>query len=102
MWVLETLRAAGLYCSRRETELFTLRTKFRHMVSRDGIEADLLKVVKVRNQTRPRTVWQVPGFPGLIRYLRKFIPLLVEHTAVFSQAAYAEKTYGLLATRERR
>ncbi|GAA6054862.1 hypothetical protein NBRC10513_006213 [Rhodotorula toruloides] len=83
--VLEALRKAGLYCSRKKTELLTLRTEsLGHIISREGIEADPSKVEKVRNWSRPRTVSQVRGFLGLVQYLRKFIPSLAEHTAVLT------------------
>lgn len=83
--VLEALRAAGLYASRKKTELFTLRTTFLgHVVSRKGIEADDSKVERIRNWPRPRTVAQVRGFLGLVQYLRKFIPNLAEYTAILT------------------
>ncbi|GAA5987852.1 hypothetical protein JCM11641_003509, partial [Rhodosporidiobolus odoratus] len=83
--VLSALRSAGLYCSRKKTDLFTLRTEFLgHVISRDGIEADPGKVEKIKNWTRPQTVTQVRGFLGIVQYLRKFIPQLAEHTAVLT------------------
>jgi hypothetical protein len=82
--VLGAGRKAGLYSSRKKTELFTLRIEFlEHIISREGIEADP-KVEKVRNWSRPRTVSQVRGFLGLVQYLRKFIPSLAGHTAVLT------------------
>ncbi|GAA5918691.1 hypothetical protein JCM1841_006242 [Sporobolomyces salmonicolor] len=83
--VLSALRAAGLYCSKKKTDLFTLRTVFLgHVISRDGIEADPSKTDKIKNWPRPKTVSHVRGFLGLVQYLRKFIPRLVEHTAVLT------------------
>ncbi|GAA5985616.1 hypothetical protein JCM11641_004993 [Rhodosporidiobolus odoratus] len=83
--VLSALREAGLYCSRRKTDLFTLQTEFLgHIISRDGIEAEPGKVDKIKNWTRPKTVTQVRGFLGIVQYLRKFIPQLAEHTAVLT------------------
>ena len=83
--VLEALRTAGLFAARKKTQLFTLRTDFLgHVISRDGLSADSSKVDKVKNWPRPRTIAQVRGFLGLVQYLRKFIPLLAEHTAVLT------------------
>ncbi|GAA5982121.1 hypothetical protein JCM11641_000594 [Rhodosporidiobolus odoratus] len=83
--VLSALRAAGLYCSRKKTDLFSLRTEFLgHIISRDGIEADPSKVDKIKNWIRPKTVTQVRGFLGIVQYLRKFIPQLAEHTAILT------------------
>lgn len=83
--VLEALRQAGLYCSKKKTDLFTTRTEFLgHVISRDGLEADKSKVEKIENWPRPRTVSQVRGFLGLVQYLRKFVPGLAEHTSVLT------------------
>ncbi|GAA5921705.1 hypothetical protein JCM1841_007097 [Sporobolomyces salmonicolor] len=83
--VLSALRAAGLYCSKKKTDLFTTRTEFLgHIISRDGIEADPSKVAKIKNWEKPKTVTQVRGFLGIVQYLRKFIPQLAEHTAVLT------------------
>ncbi|GAA6026234.1 hypothetical protein JCM8202_000461 [Rhodotorula sphaerocarpa] len=83
--VLDALRSAGLYASRKKTELFTVRTSFLgHVISRGGISADDSKVDKIRNWNRPRSVAQVRGFLGLVQYLRKFIPQLAKHTAILT------------------
>lgn len=83
--VLEALRGAGLFAARKKTQLFTLRAEFLgHVISRDGLSADSSKVDKVKDWPRPRTVAQVQGFLGLVQYLRKFIPLLAEHTAILT------------------
>ncbi|GAA5994519.1 hypothetical protein JCM11641_005213, partial [Rhodosporidiobolus odoratus] len=81
--VLSALQVAGLYCSRKKTDLFTTRTEFLgHVISREGIQADPSKTEKIKNWARPKTVTQVRGFLGIVQYLRKFIPGLAEHTAV--------------------
>ena len=83
--VLDALRNAGLYASRKKTQLFTLKAEFLgHVVSRDGLAAGSSKVDKIRAWPRPRTVAQVRGFLGLVQYPRKFIPLLAEHTAILT------------------
>jgi hypothetical protein len=84
--VLEALRVAGMYCSPKKTDLFTLRTGFLgHIISQDGIEADPSKIKKIIDWTVPRTVKQLRGFLGLVQYLRKFIEGLAEQTAVLNQ-----------------
>ncbi|GAA5994101.1 hypothetical protein JCM11641_000412, partial [Rhodosporidiobolus odoratus] len=55
-----------------------------HIISREGLEADPSKVEKIKDWTTPTTVTQVRGFLGVVQYLRKFIPLLAEHTAVLT------------------
>lgn len=83
--VLDALRKAGLYCSKKKTDLFTTHTEFLgHIISRNGLEADKSKVEKIENWPRPRTVSQVRGFLGLVQYLRKFVPRLAEYTAVLT------------------
>ncbi|GAA5879490.1 hypothetical protein JCM3774_002697 [Rhodotorula dairenensis] len=83
--VLEALRQAGLYCSKKKTDLFTMRPEFLgHVISRDGLEADKSKVEKIENWPRPRTVSQVRGFLGLVQYLQKFVPGLAEHSLVLT------------------
>ncbi|GAA5825846.1 hypothetical protein JCM11251_000024 [Rhodosporidiobolus azoricus] len=83
--VLKALQDAGLYCSRKKTDLFSLRTEFLgHVISREGIEADPSKIETIKNWAKPSTVTQVRGFLGIVQYLRKFIPQLAEHTAVLT------------------
>ena len=83
--VLSALRAAGLYCSPKKTQLATTRCEFLgHVLSRNGLEADPAKIDKVRTWPTPRTVTQLRGFLGLVQYLRKFVLALAEHTAVLT------------------
>ncbi|GAA5959299.1 hypothetical protein JCM10213_008100 [Rhodosporidiobolus nylandii] len=57
--VLLALREANLYCSRKKTDHFALRTDFLgHVISRQGIEADPSKTDKIKNWSRPKTVTQ--------------------------------------------
>ena len=80
--VLEALRAAGLYCSTKKTDLVTESCGFLgHVLSRDGVAVDPKKVDRIRAWPVPRTIKQLRGFLGLVQYLRKFIPVLAEHTA---------------------
>jgi hypothetical protein len=84
--VLFALRAAGLYCSPKKTDLFTVKTGFLgHVISRDGIAADPSKILKITNWTTPTTVKQLRGFLGLVQYLRKFIVGLAQQTAVLNE-----------------
>ncbi|SGY26791.1 BQ5605_C018g08792 [Microbotryum silenes-dioicae] len=72
--VLEALRRADLYCSPKKTELFRTSCNFLgHVILRNGIAADQLKVERIMEWPRPRTVTELWGFLGLVQYLRKFI-----------------------------
>ncbi|GAA5972542.1 hypothetical protein JCM11641_001892 [Rhodosporidiobolus odoratus] len=83
--VLTALWEAGLFCSRKKTDLFTLRTEFLgHVISREGLEASSEKTDKVKNWPRPKTVTQVRGFLGVVQYLRKFIPDLAKFTSTLT------------------
>ena len=44
-----------------------------HIISRDGIQPDDEKIVKVKNYPVPTTIRQLRGFLGLASYYRKFI-----------------------------
>jgi len=80
--VLAALRAAGLYCSPKKTDLCTIHCEFLgHVISRKGLQADPAKVARVKEWTVPQKVKEVRGFLGLVQYLRKFIPGLAEHSA---------------------
>jgi len=83
--VLSALRSAGLYCSAKKTDLFMTRTEFLwHVTLRAGLEADKHKIDKIFNWPHPKTVTQVCRFLSVMQYLRKFIPLLAEHTVVLT------------------
>jgi hypothetical protein len=83
--VLSALREANLFCSRKKTDLFTTHTEFLgHVISRNGIAADLSKTDKIKNWSRPTTVTQVRGFLGIVQYLRKFIPGLATFTSILT------------------
>jgi hypothetical protein len=80
--VLACLRKAGLYCSVKKTDLATERVEFLgHVISAAGIEANPAKIAKIAKWPLPKMIKQLHGYLGLVQYLRKFIPGLVEHTA---------------------
>ena len=83
--VLDALRKANLYCNIDKTNLFSSSIEFlRHLVSKDGIQADPRKVEGVVNWPTPTTVTNVQGFIGLARYLAPFLSGLAEHTSVLT------------------
>lgn len=73
--VLDALRAASLYCSLKKTSLFCTELNFLgHHISRDGIQADANKAIKIVQWPTPRTATDVRQFLGLVRYLSAFLP----------------------------
>lgn len=83
--VLDALRAASLYCSLKKTSLFCIELDFLgHHISRDGIQADASKALKISQWPRPSTATDVRQFLGLVRYLAAFLPGLASLTAVLT------------------
>lgn len=83
--VLDALRAASLYCSLKKTSLFCIELDFLgHHISRDGIQADAGKALKISQWPQPKTATDVRQFLGLVRYLSAFLPHLASLTAVLT------------------
>ncbi|KAG9225881.1 hypothetical protein CCMSSC00406_0006497 [Pleurotus cornucopiae] len=83
--VLDALREASLYCSLKKTSLFCTEIDFLgHHISRNGIQADANKAVKIAQWPTPRTATDVRQFLGLVRYLSAFLPGLASLTAVLT------------------
>ncbi|GAA6058441.1 hypothetical protein NBRC10513_008163, partial [Rhodotorula toruloides] len=83
--VLEATRKAGLYCSRKKTELSTLQAEFLgHILPHEGIEADPSKIGKVRNWSRPANSPGSTRLPRTRPIPRKFSPSPAHHTAVLT------------------
>lgn len=83
--VLDALREASLYCSLKKTSLFCIELDFLgHRISRDGIQADANKALKISQWPQPRTATDVRQFLGLVRYLAAFLPGLASLTAVLT------------------
>lgn len=83
--VLDALRAASLYCSLKKTSLFCTEIDFLgHRISRDGIQADANKAIKIAQWPEPKTATDVHQFLGLVRYLSAFLPKLATLTAILT------------------
>lgn len=81
--VLQALRDAALYCNEKKTQLFCTSINFLgHTISRDGIQADSTKALKIAEWPVPKTATDVCQFLGLVRYLAAFLPNLATHTSV--------------------
>ena len=112
--VLQRIKDAGLRLKTTKCAFFQDRVNYLgHVVSRDGVSVDQLKVNKVKNWPVPKTSKEVQQFLGLANYYRRFVqgfantvrPLhrLTEKTAKFTwtaecQAAFDELRYRLCDT----
>ena len=72
--VLDILQEVNLMLNAEKCHFFlTNVTLLGHIISRDGIQPDDEKIVKVKNYPVPTTIRQLRGFLGLASYYRKFI-----------------------------
>ena len=96
--VLQRIKDAGLRLKATKCAFFQDRVNYLgHVVSRDGVSVDQLKVNKVKNWPVPKTSKEVQQFFGLANYYRRFVqgfantarPLhrLIEKTAKFNWPA---------------
>ena len=109
--VLQRIKDAGLRLKATECAFFQDRVNYLgHVVARNGVSVDQLKVNKVKNWPVPMTSKKVQQFLGLANYYRRFVqgfantarPLhrLTEKTAKFNwtaeyQAAFDELRHRL-------
>jgi hypothetical protein len=78
--VLQRLREANLYCSKKKTKLFRKEIKFLgHWISEDGIRADNEKVKQVLNWKTPKSAKGIKKFLGTVQWMKKFIWGLEKH-----------------------
>lgn len=83
--VMKALEDAHLFCSLKKTTLYASEVLFLgHIISEAGLRPDPAKVDKIRDWPRPRTTTDVRAFLGIVRYLDKFLPKLVDHTMVLT------------------
>ena len=113
-FVLQRIKDAGLQLKATKCAFFQDRVNYLgHVVSRDGVSVDQLKVNKMKNWPVPKTSKEVQQFLGLANYYRRFVqgfnntarPLhrLTEKTAKFNwiaecQAAFDELRHRLCDT----
>ena len=72
--VLQFLRDHQLYAKFSECEFWLTRVRFLgHVVSASGVSVDPEKVEAVMSWERPKSVFEIRSFLGLIGYYRRFI-----------------------------
>ena len=73
--VLDRFRQANLKLKATKCKLFQERVRFvGHLVSKNGLEVDPVKVACIVNWPFPRTISELRGFLGLCSYDRSFCP----------------------------
>ena len=72
--VLQALREHQLYAKFSKWEFWLTEVKFLgHVVSASGVSVDPEKVEAVMSWERPKSVFKIHSFLGLVGYHRKFI-----------------------------
>jgi hypothetical protein len=72
--ILDVLREANLMLNAEKCHFFlTSVTLLGHIISRDGIQPDDEKIIKVKDFPKPNTVRQVRGFLGLASYYQELL-----------------------------
>ena len=72
--VLQLLRDHKLYAKFSKCEFWLTKMRFlRHVVSASGMSVDLKKVEAVMSWERPKSVFEIRSFLGLVGYYRRFI-----------------------------
>ena len=72
--ILQTLREHRLYARFNKCEFWLIEVKFLgHMVSALGVFVDPKKVEAVMNWKKPKSVFKIRNFLGLVGYYRRFI-----------------------------
>ena len=72
--VLQALREHRLYAKCNKCEFWLTEIKFLgHVVSVFGVSVDSAKVKAVMSWERPKSVFEIRSFLGLVGYYRRFI-----------------------------
>ena len=89
--ILNALKAASLFVSKKKTQLFCRELHFLgHKISRAGIEADENKAAKIDDWPQPKSATEVRSFLGLVRYVASFLPKLADFTRVLTPLTMKE------------
>ena len=63
-----------MYAKFSKSELWLSKVKFlRHVVSASGVSVDLEKVEVVMSWERPKSIFEIRSFLGLVGYYKRFI-----------------------------
>jgi len=72
--VLQILREKQLYAKLKKCEFWLEQVGFLgHIISKEGISVDPVKIEAIRDWPRPTKVTEVRGFLGLAGYYRRFV-----------------------------
>ena len=72
--VLQILREKQLYAKLKKCEFWLEQVGFlSHIISKEGISVDPMKIVAIKDWPRPTTVTEVRSFLGLVGYYRRFV-----------------------------
>ena len=83
--VFAKLREQKLYLSKKKIDLYSERMDcLGHLVTKDGIHADMDKMSKVREWRTPCTYNDVLRFLGLVQYLAPYMPDVTAYTTPLS------------------
>ncbi|XP_062103669.1 uncharacterized mitochondrial protein AtMg00860-like [Humulus lupulus] len=76
---LQRLKDHKLYEKFKKCEFWLSQVVFlRHLVSKDSIKVDPIKIEVVRDWPKPKNAFEVMSFLGLARYYRKFVEGFLE------------------------
>ncbi|XP_062094187.1 uncharacterized mitochondrial protein AtMg00860-like [Humulus lupulus] len=75
LWLtLQWLREHKLYAKYKKCEFWLPQVTFLgHIVSKDGVMVDPIKIEAVKNWPRPKNAFEVRCFMGLVGYYRQFV-----------------------------
>jgi hypothetical protein len=92
--IFETLKQAELKLNREKCHFFLQSIKFLgHVISKDGVQPDEDKIIKVKNFPEPKNLRQLRGFLGLASYYRKFIKNFSKIAKPLNQLLKKEERY---------
>ena len=84
--VLQVLRDHQLYAKFSKCEFWLIKVKFLgHVVSTSGVSVDLEKVEAVMSWERPKLVFEIHSFLGLVGYYKRFIEDFVSLSCTYDE-----------------